>query len=141
MAETLYALSIRQPWAALIVAGRKTVEVRSWPTRRRGRILIHASSIPADAPDLWAALTDDVRALAQLRGGVVGVAEVIDCKGYIDQTGFDADSDLHWNPPENFELPRFGFVLRDARPVPFVRTKGNTGFFRVEWTPPAGESA
>jgi hypothetical protein len=40
-------LSIRQPWASLIVAGVKDVENRTWPMRYRGRVLIH-SSLRAD---------------------------------------------------------------------------------------------
>jgi len=40
------ALSVRQPWASLIINGLKTIEVRSWSTDYRGRILIHASRTP-----------------------------------------------------------------------------------------------
>jgi len=36
-------LSIRQPWAYLIVAGYKPVENRTWNTSYRGPLLIHAS--------------------------------------------------------------------------------------------------
>jgi len=36
-------LSIRQPWAALIVSGAKDVENRTWPTRYRGPLLVHAA--------------------------------------------------------------------------------------------------
>lgn len=36
------ALSIRQPWAWLIVNGYKSIENRTWNTRIRGTILIHA---------------------------------------------------------------------------------------------------
>ncbi len=36
------ALTIKQPWAALIAAGYKTMEVRSWKTDYRGPIAIHA---------------------------------------------------------------------------------------------------
>ena len=36
------ALSIRQPWAWLIVAGYKDVENRTWATDFRGRIYVHA---------------------------------------------------------------------------------------------------
>jgi|ERR1700687_42153 len=36
-------ISIRQPWASLIVSGAKDVENRTWPTRYRGTVLIHAS--------------------------------------------------------------------------------------------------
>jgi hypothetical protein len=36
-------LSVRQPWAYLIVAGYKDVENRTWRTSYRGPLLIHAS--------------------------------------------------------------------------------------------------
>lgn len=36
------ALSIRQPWASLILAGHKTVENRVWNTTHRGPIIVHA---------------------------------------------------------------------------------------------------
>jgi hypothetical protein len=35
-------LSIRQPWAWLIVNGHKPVENRDWATSFRGPVLIHA---------------------------------------------------------------------------------------------------
>ena len=37
------ALSIKQPWASLIVHHGKDIENRTWPTKIRGRIAIHAS--------------------------------------------------------------------------------------------------
>lgn len=39
----MIALSIRQPWAWLILNGWKDIENRDWTTRVRGRILIHAA--------------------------------------------------------------------------------------------------
>lgn len=35
-------LTIRQPWASLIIEGYKMFEFRSWKTNYRGEILIHA---------------------------------------------------------------------------------------------------
>lgn len=37
------ALSLRQPWAWLVVTGYKTIETRTWKTNYRGLLLIHAS--------------------------------------------------------------------------------------------------
>lgn len=37
------ALSIKQPWASLVVAGHKTVECRTWKTSYRGPLLICSS--------------------------------------------------------------------------------------------------
>lgn len=33
---------IKEPWATLIIEGDKTYEFRSWKTKYRGKILIHA---------------------------------------------------------------------------------------------------
>ena len=41
------ALSIKQPWAWLIVNGFKDIENRTWRTKIRGEFLIHAG-IEAD---------------------------------------------------------------------------------------------
>ncbi|MCQ8194669.1 ASCH domain-containing protein [Streptomyces rugosispiralis] len=38
----IYALTIRQPWAALIAYGDKRVENRVWASQYRGPLLIHA---------------------------------------------------------------------------------------------------
>ena len=39
----MLALTVRQPYASLIVLGVKPVENRSWATRHRGEIAIHAA--------------------------------------------------------------------------------------------------
>lgn len=44
-------LSIKQPWASLIVLGIKDVENRSWSTDFRGKVYIHASKVPVKG--LW----------------------------------------------------------------------------------------
>lgn len=36
-------LSVRQPWADLLVSGRRGLEIRKWNTSYRGDLLIHAS--------------------------------------------------------------------------------------------------
>ena len=38
-------LTIKNPWAELIVKGYKEYEFRSWKTNYRGKILIHAGLI------------------------------------------------------------------------------------------------
>lgn len=37
------ALSIKNPWASLIINGYKEYEFRTWKTKYRGKILIHSS--------------------------------------------------------------------------------------------------
>ena len=77
------ALSIRQPWASLIVAGYKDIENRSWRTSYRGPVLIHSAQRVADvtleeiARRLKVAIGPLPNKLA--RGGIIGIAEIVDC--------------------------------------------------------------
>jgi hypothetical protein len=38
------ALTLTQPWASLVASGAKTIETRSWSTRYRGALAIHAAA-------------------------------------------------------------------------------------------------
>lgn len=38
------ALTLREPWASLVLEGVKTLETRNWATRYRGELFIHAGS-------------------------------------------------------------------------------------------------
>ena len=133
MADVWYALSVKQPWAALLVSGRKTIEVRTWGASRRGRVLIHAAKIPDPRPPGWAALdTPELTILAERRGGILGVAEMVGCVRYDTPESFAADGDRHFNAPDWFNPPRlYGFVFEGARPVRFEPWPGNTVFFSV----------
>ena len=132
-AEAVYALSIKQPWAALVVAGLKTIEIRRWPTARRGRILIHAARVP-DARDVaWQYVTPQVQALAELRGGIIGAVELTDCRTYKDLASFVADQTAHRNEPAWFEPPQlYGFVFTSPQVVPFKTYPGWFRFFPVK---------
>jgi hypothetical protein len=69
------ALSIRQPWVDLILRGEKTIEVRPWHIKHRGALLIHVSgTIDWKTAELFG--YDDVLSLP--RGGLIGVAEILD---------------------------------------------------------------
>jgi hypothetical protein len=134
MPEVWYALSVKQPWATLLAAGVKTVEVRTWPTARRGRLLIHAGKVPDDRPEAWAWVTTPaLRAAAGLRGGVVGVGELTGCVAYPTRAAFEADRGRHLNPPDWFaDGGLYGLAFRDLRPLPYFACPGNTFFFPVD---------
>lgn len=125
------ALSIRQPWAWLILHAGKDIENRDWSTSYRGPILIHASKGMTideyeDAAD-FAFFHCGVESMEQRealpRGGIVGIADIVDCV---------TESESPWF------VGRFGFVLRNARPLPFLPFKGQLGFFDAPM--PAGDS-
>jgi hypothetical protein len=137
---TQYALSLKQPWATLLAYGQKTIEVRSWPTGQRGRILIHAARVSDDRPEAWALVPEELQEAAQLVGGIVGAGDLKECKAYRGLERFTADQGRHLNEPAWFRPPvLYGFVFENLGPVPFRRYPGWMRFFAVEETP-AGKS-
>lgn len=122
------ALSIRQPWAYSVVFLEKDIENRSWPTRFRGEVCIHAAQGMTRAEYEDGLSTVHMVSLSRPfaegtlfpafdelhRGGIIGVAEIVDCV---------ATSLSPWF------FGRYGFVLRNARPVPFIKVRGALGFF------------
>lgn len=42
------ALTLWQPWATLVALGHKRIETRSWATRHRGELWIHAAKRPPE---------------------------------------------------------------------------------------------
>src|SRR5438105_2711773 len=115
----MYALSLKQPWAALLASGRKTVEVRKWPTTRRGRVLIHAARVSDDRPEAWALVPPELHAAARLTGGIVGAGDVLQCIAYRSPEAFAADQARHLNRPEWFEAPvLYGFPFANLTLLP-----------------------
>lgn len=112
------ALSIRQPWAWLIIHRFKDVENRGWKTSFRGWFLVHAPQKFDAAGYEWVKSRFPSLLMPQAhefeRGGIVGLARLVDCVEM---------SSSPW-----FEGP-YGFVLKDARPVPFFLMPGKLGFF------------
>src|SRR5262249_22443335 len=99
MSPTVYALSLQQPWAGLLVSGHKSAAVRAWRTARRGRILIHAARVSDPRPEAWAWVSPDLADAARLVGGIVGAAELTGCRAYRTLAEFAADGHLHLNDP------------------------------------------
>ena len=82
------ALSIRQPWAWLILYAGKDVENRTWGTAFRGRIYIHAGQhYDQGAPGRISHLLGDLALgrmmldarLPSVRGAIVGEVDIVDC--------------------------------------------------------------
>lgn len=129
----MIALSIRQPWAWMILHAGKDIENRDWPTAFVGRCLLHAGLTMTRAE--YAAGRDVLRAIhgpkfdlppadELRRGGIVGSVVIRDCV-------------LNSNSPW-FAGP-FGFQLVEPWPCPFTPLKGRLQFFnapKMELLPP-----
>ena len=68
-------LTIREPWASLIIDGYKKYEFRGWKTNYRGKILIH-TSIKVEK-DMLKRFRD--YNLTCISGAIIGEADLVDC--------------------------------------------------------------
>ena len=132
-------MSIRQPWAWLICAGLKEVENRTWLTKFRGRIYVHAGKtmdvcVPQHSlfGESWIMdrLSPEQQAAYYVarrdRGAIIGEVDIVDCRFRF--------------PDENDNLyskwaarGQYGFIL--ANPVLYdepIPCKGALGFFEPQ---------
>ena len=120
------ALSVRQPWAELILQGRKTIELRTWQTGYRGPLAIHASQTVSE--ESCAAHGLDPAALP--RGAVIGTVVVADVIA-LDAQSWEALRGAHLSL-QDFPGPIFGWRLENPqrlpRPIPMT---GRMSLFNV----------
>lgn len=123
-------LSVSQPFAELIVKGKKTIELRNWNTNFRGEFLIH-SPIKIRKEDC-----KRLKIKANLpTGAIIGKAEIYDVKKYSSKDEVRKDAKRHF-ASKNFYSRKYGFCLRNAKefrvPIPYKR---KLGFFDVNLKP------
>ncbi len=121
-------LSVSQPYADLIINGKKTIELRTWNTKFRGECLIHAPIKIKDEACVRLGIDK-----SNLRTGVIiGKVEVYDVKSYNSLDELKKDHKKHLFNEESFRH-RYGFLLRNpqALRVP-ISYKGSLGFFEAK---------
>lgn len=136
------ALSIRQPWVWAILNLDKRIENRTWSTKIRGPICLHAAKGMKDSEfQDFIDFLDDIRPLPSdlemrrrktrilgeltPRGGIVATAELVDCGNHF------AGDDWFHGP--------YGFKLANIQPVPFIKVRGLQQFF--DWRAQLGGGA
>jgi len=116
-------LSLKQPYAELILQGKKKIELRKWNTHFRGEFLIHSS------------LTPDKIAMRKFGfnelplGFVVGKANIVDVKKYDNDIDFFKDKNLHL---ANKSFGGFGFLLEDVGRTELIPVKGQLNFWNFQ---------
>jgi hypothetical protein len=132
------AITIRQPWAWLIVNGYKQIENRDWVTAQRGRMFIHAAQTMTrgdyEACQIFVSsisslLVEEIPPFEELKkqcGGLVGVATLD--KVYTGHTVNTLPDNVR-----DWFTGRYGFLFIDAKPIPFTPLKGRLGFFPVPY--------
>jgi predicted transcriptional regulator len=117
------ALSLKQPYAELILEGKKKIELRNWKTNFRGEFFIHASKNPDEESMKRFGFT------TLPLGALVGKANLVDVKIYNNEEEHSRDSNLHL---ASSDWGSNGFVLENpTRISPIIPFKGQLNFFET----------
>ena len=120
--------SLKQPFAELVVTGKKTIELRTWNTKFRGEFLVHASQ----KLDKEICLLYGIDPNSLTRGAVIGKAVLYDVKNYKNRIAFLADKREHLAPVQ-YADHKYGFLIKNAKKFDKpIYLAGQLGFFNVE---------
>lgn len=123
-------LTVRQPWAWLIIAGHKDIENRAWTTGHRGPLAIHAGlDVDDDGIAFARSLGIEVPSSACRRGSVIGLVDLVDIRPSSSPWGRDKHE--HW-------------WLANPRPIVPFGARGKLGLWSVEveerWLSPSSSA-
>lgn len=137
------AITLYQPWASLWLSTRKVHETRSWATKYRGPLAVHAGKreprtfhfsgrdkgqAPWTLYELCCIEFGHKWMSALPLGGVLGVVELIDCRTTTERRPTDHEDFLCGNwEPRRFAWQRGAFRIL-PQPIPY---RGHQGFFDV----------
>lgn len=120
-------ITIKEPWASLIINGYKEYEFRSWKTNYRGEILIHTSQqVDKEALKKFEDLN-----LNYQTSKIIGKVTIIDCKLVDDKV----DKELSKNKVYNLssKIGKYAWVLKDPQPlINNKEVKGRLGIWNIE---------
>lgn len=124
--KMIKVLSVRQPWAHLIIHHGKDIENRTWHSNYRGVLFIQAAKTMVKSEYQYAKMwahnyklihAFDFPTISQLQfGGIIGSVNMVDCVNIHKSMWFQGP---------------FGFVLKDQKACEFFKTKGQLGIFEI----------
>ena len=132
-------LSVKQPWASIIMSGRKEVEIRTWKTDYRGPLVIHAGKkIDREAMDFFMGRNPNwakckiIRDLEFPTGCILGKVK-IETIALVGQSEWGAWRELHCVPGQWPGGELYAWWLSNPgklkHPIPH---KGQLGLFNID---------
>lgn len=121
-------ITIKQPFASLIIAGLKEYEFRTWKTNYRGPILIHAGK----GIDKNAMKKYEQFHLEYPTGYILGIADLTDCIKIDEEAKTmlkKKKSIVYENQINNKENNYYGFKLENSQTIEPIYINGQLGLW------------
>lgn len=125
-------ITIKQPWATLIVEGYKEFEFRTWKTKYRGEILIHAGKgIDKKAMEKFKHLN-----LEYPTGCIIAKASITDCILVDDEMRKILKSKnplVYSNIIKHTEWDGYGFKLENVKRIKQIYINGKLSLWDYDY--------
>ena len=121
-------LSIKEPWASLIMNGTKKIETRSWKTKYRGEIYIHASLSKAKItkPEVYELIKD----MNFKCGYIICKCNLVDCIYMTDEYIKEIKNNEIEYLCGHYEVGRYAWVLKITEVLKEpIHAKGQLGLW------------
>ena len=126
------AITIKQPFASLIAAGVKEYEFRTWKTKYRGEILIHAGkSIDKKAMEKF-----EEYGLEYPSGCIIAKAVLSDCIEVNDEFRkvlAEKNPKVYHSIIKHDEWEGYGFKLENVEKLEPIPAKGKLSIWEVDY--------
>ena len=126
-------LTIREPYATLILNRVKTIETRSWKTNYRGELFIHASG-KSLAKEF---LNNDyvinlIDGIDMNYGNIICRGNLVDCV-YMDESFLNAikEDEKEYNLGLS-EIGRYAWIFEDVEPIYPIPVKGQLNIWNYD---------
>jgi hypothetical protein len=126
------ALSLLEPWASLIKEKVKHIETRSWATKYRGELYIHASKRKLTKNNLieYKEQLDLLKDKEFKYGYIIAKCKLIDCKYMTDELIEEVKRNHNEYICGEYKVGRYAWMIKDVeileKPIP---AKGQLGLW------------
>lgn len=127
-------LSLTEPCATLIKNGIKTIETRSWKTKYRGELYIHASStkIPKEFKE-----NKDLMSLVNINelsfGNIICSCDLVDCVEMTDEFIKEVKKNKEEYVCGLYEKGRYAWILKNIKVLDNpIKAKGHLGIWNLD---------
>ena len=125
-------LTIKQPYASLIAAGLKEYEFRTWKTKYRGEVLIHAGkSVDKKAMEKY-----KIYNLDYPKGCIIAKATITDCIKIDEEARKifqDKESIIYDNVTKDLSWQGYGFKLENVKKIEPIYVSGKLSLWDYDY--------